>query len=268
MHSLSKDVVSNVLVSRYASVLLLAAALALGPSPVGGAEAKVDRLAIIDQAIEFHGGETFRSSETELDMCSKSGCFHIRARRDGGLFDFEVAGRAGDAHQRVRWSNDHLEVWRDQEPIPIEPAKRQKYMDWVSARTYFPFLPFGLNDPSVYKTDLGKERWHGKALHKVKVTFEPGSSTDASDEYMYWLDPQTGRVEQFAYSFEGNPGGLRFRRAENHRRIGGLLFFDQENLGTAGDELRVDHITPDFVEQRMQAISNVELKRIEVRSLR
>ena len=254
-------------VLKYVSILLLAPGLTLVPSPMHAAETKVDRLPIIDRAIAFHGGEIFRSSETELDMCSKSGCFDIRARRDGGLFELEVAGRSGDAHQRVKWSNDRLEVWRDQQPVQIESPKRQKYMDWVSARTYFPFLPFGLNDPSVYKSDLGVERWHGRELHKVKVTFEPGSSTDASDEYMYWLDPETGRVEQFAYSFEGNPGGLRFRRAENHRRIGGLLFFDQENLGAAGDELRVDQITPDFVEQRMRAISKVELKEIEVRAL-
>lgn len=259
--------VSNYVVSQYVSILLFASALTVGPSSLEGAEAKFDRLAIIDKAIEFHGGAIYRSSETELDMCSKSGCFHIRASRDGGLFELEVAGRSGDSHQRVKWSNDRLEVWRNQQPVEIEPSKRQKYMDWVSARTYFPFLPFGLNDPSVYKSDLGLESWQGRELHKIKVTFEPGSSTDASDEYMYWLDPETGRVEQFAYSFEGNPGGLRFRRAENHRRIGGLLFFDQENLGASSDELRVDHITPDFVEKRMRAISKVELKHIEVRAL-
>lgn len=249
----------------------LALALTLPSSLVAAvepsAELEVEHLPIVDKAIEFHGGETFRSSETELDMCSKSGCFHIRARRDGGKFELEVAGRAGQSHRRVKWSNDELEVWQDHQSIDIELSKRQSYVDWVSARTYFPFLPFGLNDPGVYKSDLGLERWAGQDLHKLKITFEPGSSTDASDEYMYWLDPQTGRVEQFAYSFEGNPGGLRFRRAENHRRVGGLLFFDQENLGAAGNELRVDQITPEFVEKRMRPISKVELENIEVRAL-
>ena len=41
------------------------------------------------------------------------------------------------------------------------------------------FLPYRLNDPGVYKQDLGLERWGDRELHKVKVTFEPGSSNAA-----------------------------------------------------------------------------------------
>ena len=55
------------------------------------------------------------------------------------------------------------------------------------------------------------------------MTFAAGSSTDAEDEYLYWFDPETARLEQFAYSFQGRPGGLRFRRLDNYRRVGGIL---------------------------------------------
>ena len=132
------------------------------------------------------------------------------------------------------------------------------------ARIYFPFLPHRLDDPGVRQHDLGLETWDGKSLHKVKVTFESGSSTDADDEYLYWLDPDTGRVERFAYSYHTGGGGLRFRRAIDHRRVGGILFFDQENYGAEGAGLSVEDITPGFVEERMRLVSTVRLRNIRV----
>lgn len=243
------------------TALSLCFVLALAAEPV-------ERLAIIDQAIAFHGGDLYRSSETELDVCSRSGCFHVRALVDGDRYEYEVTGKVRDRERRVLWTSESLARREDGEPVPIAPEDAQGLKDWVMARVYFPFLPYRLNDPSVFKEDLGLESWDGRELHKVKVTFTPGSSTDAADEYLYWLDPESGRVEQFAYSYGGNPGGLRFRRAVDHRRVGGLLFFDQENLGTEGSGLSVDLITARYVADEMKLVSKVLFKNIEVRPLR
>jgi hypothetical protein len=57
---------------------------------------------------------------------------------------------------------------------------------------------------------------------------------------------------------------LRFRRATDHRRVGGILFFDQENLGAEGEGLRVDQIDPAFVAERMRHVSTIRLKNIRV----
>ncbi len=248
-----------------AVAVFLTVAFLTGADALLGAPA--ERLEIVDRAIEYHGGELYQNSETELDVCSKSGCFHVRARLDGGRFAFEVRGQTRDGERRVEWSQDDLRLFVDGEETSFAPEAAQGLRDWVNARVYFCFLPFRLNDPSVYKEDLGLESWNDRDLHKVKVTFAPGSSTDANDEYLYWLDPETGRVEQFAYSFHGRPGGLRFRRAVSHRRVGGLLFFDQENLGVEGKKLSVDQITPEFVAKRMREISVVTLESIEVKPL-
>jgi len=163
-------------------------------------------------------------------------------------------------------TNDRVRHWQDELEVEVPPERQTVLRDWAMGRVYFCCLPFRLNDDSVIKEDLGLEEWSGRTLHKVKVTFVPGSSTDPEDEFLYWFDPATGRLEQFAYSFEGSPGGLRFRRLENFRRIGGILFFDQENWGAAGDDLDVDQITPDFV-ATMRRISKVELSAIRVSDL-
>lgn len=245
--------------------LALAAAVA---APGAGAEPpKLERLEIVDRAIEQHGGELYRRSETGLDLCSLSGCFRVRARIDGGLYEYEVRGEVRGVERRVLVSNQRAERWDAGAPVALDAEGERRERDFADARVYFPFLPFRLNDPGVYKQDLGLEEWGGRRLHKVRVTFEPGSSTAAEDQYLYWFDPESGRLEQFAYSFSGDPGGLRFRRGHDYRRIGGLLFFDQENLGIDEAGLSVDQVTPAFVAERMRKVSDVELRGIEVRPL-
>ncbi len=221
-------------------------------------------LDIVERAIAYHGGDVYRASQTELDLCSKSGCFHLVVKVDGGHFDYRVSRETAESTIEVRSTNDTLEVVRDGAKVDVEAAKNQVYRDWAMARVYFCFLPFRLDDPSVIQQDLGLVDWDGRKLHKVKVTFEAESSTDASDEFMYWFDPDTARLELFAYSYEVGGGGLRFRRAIKHRRIGGLLLFDQENLGTEDADVSVDDLDATFVRDRLRQISSISLKDIQV----
>jgi hypothetical protein len=46
--------------------------------------------------------------------------------------------------------------------------------------------------------------------------------------------------------------------------VGGILFFDQENLGVEGDGLTVEQVTSDFVRERMDVVSEVTLEEIVV----
>lgn len=245
------------------SILLLL----LAGSSAGLAGETVERLEVVDRSIAYHGGDTYRSSRSSLEVCSRSGCFELDSTVDGETFVHEVSGTIREERRRVRVSNGEVLQWGgDGEPLEVTPDNESGLRNWVMARVYFPFLPYRLNDPSVYKTDQGLETWGDRQLHRVKITFTPGSSSDADDEYLYWFDPESGRVEQFAYSYAGDPGGLRFRRGFNYRRIGGILFFDQENLGVEGPELSVDLIDPAYVET-MRQVSVVEMKNIRVRPL-
>lgn len=60
-------------------------------------------------------------------------------------------------------------------------------------------------------------------------------------------------------------GGLTARReAFNCRRVGGILFFDQENLGVDVEGLSVDQIDERFVSERLRQISTVTLQNLQV----
>lgn len=245
------------------TILFCLALLALSAPAIAG---KVNRLPIVDKAIAHHGGDIYRSSETRLTIRSKSGVFRLTSRVDGDRFDHTVTDTLEyGKERRTRVTNDTVERWVGGQKATLDAEGERRARDFVMSRVYFPFLPYRLNDPSVYKEDLGLVDWEGRKLHKVKVTFEPGTSTDANDEYLYWFDPKTGRVEQLAYSFgtgAGN-GGLRFRRSTNFRRIGGILFYDAENFGLDGKGLKVESVTPEAV-KGWEKISTVTVEGVEV----
>jgi hypothetical protein len=236
---------------------------------------KVRRLPIVDRAIAYHGGDLYRASETRLTIRSRSGAFRVTARMDGEKFEHVVVDTLPDGRERkTRATNDTVERWEGAGQVPLDAAGEQRARDFVQGRVYFPFLPFRLNDRSVWKEDLGLEEWEGRKLRKVKVTFDAGTSTDASDEYLYWFEPDTGHLVQFAYSFGTGTaqGGLRLRKNFNERRVGGILFADSENLGIDGPagpgSLRVSLITPEYVKSKMHKISTVTLEDIQVQPLK
>ncbi|MEM6792345.1 MAG: DUF6503 family protein [Acidobacteriota bacterium] len=234
----------------------------------GRLPAKVRRLEIVDRAIARHGGDRFTSSDTSLKVCSRSGCFDARAKIDGDRFFYDVRGqRSPQGTRRVVATHEGVQLFEDGREASFPATGEQGLRDWAMARVYFPFLPYRLNDPSVLKQDLGQETWGKKTLHKVRVTFEAGSSTDADDVYLYWFDADTAQLVQFAYSYGGNPGGIRFRQLFNERRIGGLVFFDQKNLGAEGEGLTVERLTPESV-RGLRHVSTVTFEDIEVQDLK
>jgi hypothetical protein len=250
------------------TILFCLALLALS-APAAAEKAK--RLPIVDKAIAYHGGDLYRASETRLTLRSRSGAFRLTSRMDGDRFDHTVTDTLEDGKERrTRITNDTVERWEGSQKVALDAEGERRARDSVMSRVYFPFLPYRLNDPSVYKEDLGLVDWEGRKLHKVKVTFEPGTSTDANDEYLYWFDPKTGRVEQLAYSFGAGTesGGLRFRRSTNFRRVGGILVYDAENFGIdGGGNLKVESVTPEAV-KGWKKISTVAVEGVEVKPVR
>jgi hypothetical protein len=231
------------------------------------------QLDIVDRSIEHHGGDLYDAVEVTFTIRSRSGAFDVTSRRDAGAYRTVITETVDQGERKaervVDVSNDAVSVTVGgaAQDVATEGTE-QRWRDFASARTYFPFLPYRLNDPSVAKRDLGVETWDGRELHKVLVTFDSGSSTDASDQYLYWFDPATARLEQLAYSFgEGERAGLRFRKLVNFRRVGGLLFADHENFGVDGRELPVTAVTPDFVDAEMERVSTVLVENLKVEAL-
>jgi hypothetical protein len=247
----------RIALAALAALLLFAPAAAAQPS----------HHPLVERAVAFHGGDLYEATETTMTIASASGSFDLRVRRDGGLFEIEVEGAMADGTpRRALLTNDGVREWRGGEELSLDAAGAARARRFVEARVWFPFLPHGLLGDAVRHEDQGLERWGERSLHRVKVTFATAPGEDPADEYAFWLDPETGRVEQYAYAYDqGTPqAGLRFRPARNHRRVGGLLFFDVANLGIdERRDLSVDLVDPAFA-AKLKPISEVELSAIEV----
>jgi hypothetical protein len=201
-----------------------------------------------------------------MTISSLSGSFHIEAMRDGSAFEYIVTNPArGDRpERRVRLSNDGVTEWLDGVESSLDAQSEQRATAFVNARVFFPLLPYTLNGGDIHFEDRGLDRWNGRDLHRVKVSFTPGTSNDADDAYTFWFDPESGRVEQFGYDFDN---GLRYRRATSFERVGGVLFSDQDNYAVDGGKVPVDTLTPDYVVSTMRLLSQVRIGDVTVEPL-
>ena len=217
---------------------------------------------IVAKSIEFHGGSLYEGSTMTMTITSLSGSFQIEATRQGGQFDHAVIGATREGiERRVRVTNDAVQESRDGEEVNLDEEGTTRARAFVDARVFFPLLPYTLNGGDVNYEDLGIENWEGRDLHKVRVSFTPGTSNDADDGYMFWFDPETGQMEQFGYDFDG---GLRFRKGIEFQQVGGVMFSTQENYAIDGGRVPVDTLSPSYVAENMSLLSTVVISDVMV----
>lgn len=244
-----------------------ALAAAIVSAACGGAAAPDPNLPdVVARSIAYHGGDLYERSRMTMTITSLSGSFDVEATRNGGDFEFIVTDppRGGRPERRVRLNNDGVTEWRGGEQTELDAEGERLAAAFVNARVFFPLLPYTLKGGDIHFEDRGLDRWNGRDLHRVKVSFTPGTSNDADDAYTFWFDPGTGRVEQFGYDFDN---GLRFRRATSFERVGGVLFSDQDNYAVDGGKVPVDTLTPDYVANSMRLLSQVAISDVTVEPL-
>jgi hypothetical protein len=129
---------------------------------------------------------------------------------------------------------------------------------------YFATLPDKLRDPAVNLIALPSVTINGQAYDAFGVNFDvEGGGTDHDDNFVYWVNAQTDRIDFLAYDYRTNGGGVRFREAYNPRIVGGTLFQDYVNykaeVGTALTDL------PALFEQgALKKLSLIETEDVEV----
>ncbi len=220
---------------------------------------------IVARSIEFHGGSLYEGSTITMTITSLSGSFQLEVTRQGGQFDHAVIGATREGvERRVRVTNAAVQEWRGGEEVELDEQGATRARAFVDARVFFPLLPYTLNGGDVNYEDLGIETWEGRDLHKVRVSFTPGTSNDADDAYMFWFDPETGQMEQFGYDFDG---GLRFRKGIEFQQVGGVIFSTQENYAIDGGRVPVGMLSPSYVAENMSLLSTVVISDVMVEPL-
>jgi len=196
-------------------------------SIIGIAQSEYDPQNIIDKTIKKYGGTAYKNSMIEFDFRDR----HYKVFRKNGNFLYErfYSDSSGNIHEGF----DNKSVFKkiNKQTIDLTTKKSNSIKESINSIIYFFTLPYSLNDRAVIKEYLGESNIKNKPFYLIEVTFkQEGGGIDFEDRYVYWINKDNYSMDYFAYYFQVNGGGSRFRRVHNVRRVEGIVFGDQENF--------------------------------------
>jgi len=228
-------------------------------------ETKSEAQKIVDQSIAAHGGQLFEKAKITFDFRDRN--YQIFKSPNS----FEYIREFTDSTGQVRdvLNNEGFQRTINGEPVQLTEERTGAFSRSVNSVAYFAFLPYGLNDPAVFKTYLGEDEIDGKTYHLVKVTFsEDGGGEDFDDIFLYWFDKETFLIDYLAYSYHTDGGGVRFRKAIQQHSVNGLIFKDYENYKPENKNTPVDQMGNLYKEGKLELLSEILLENIQVELLK
>jgi len=218
-----------------------------------------EAVALLNRAYAAHGGKHFNKARY---------AFTFRGKR----YNF-IAEGAYRIYSRS-YSNGNLAVYEglqqgkytktiDGVPVELTAKEIAAGSESLNSVIYFATLPFKLRDPAVNLYPAGTTRIKNQTYDVLRVDFEKeGGGVDHDDNFVYWINQETDRIDYLAYDFKTNKGGVRFRSAYNQRVVEGVLFQDYVNykapLGTALTDLPAM-----FEKRKLEELSRIETERVE-----
>jgi|TARA_R110000737_G_scaffold347664_1_gene379693 hypothetical protein len=192
---------------------------------------------IIQSSIEAHGGEKLFESSYTFDFRGKN--YSFTQKRNSSFY--ELSFNQNDSILLDKLDNGKFTRTINGEIAQLDSKEIDQYSNALNSVIYFTLLPFKLNDPSVISDYKGKTKIKNNSYDVVQVSFTAAGGKDHEDEFYYWFNSKNHKMEYFAYSYNVNEGGIRFRVAKNPRKVKGVLFYDFENykaeIGTPMEKL-------------------------------
>lgn len=239
----------------YLSVLLFLAA---------SCQTRTEAEKIIDNAIAAHGGKAYEKAKIYFDFRNIS--YEIFKSPDR----FEYVREFSDSTGQVRdvLNNEGFQRTINGQPVTLPEERTTAFTNSVNSVAYFAFLPYGLNDPAVYKALEGETTLEGNTYDVIKVTFsEEGGGEDFDDEFLYWINKDTNRIDYLAYTYHTDGGGIRLRKAIHTHEVNGLVLLDYENYKPASKETPLENMEALFKAGDLELLSEIVLENIRVEFL-
>ena len=240
------------------------AALEAAPSPT---EAVPDTAAgaVLERARRVHGADVLDRAEVTFRFRGTP----FSVRRDGGRFAYARIGEDSAGVIRDVLDNDGFTRTVDGTPVSLGERERRAAEGALNSVVYFALLPYALADPAVQPRLVGADTLGGEPYHLVEVTFrEEGGGRDYQDRFVYWIHQTRETMDYFAYSYEVNGGGARFRQAVNPRTVGGVRFADYRNYSAEPLEPRLEEFGRLLEGDSLALVSEIVLDRVRVVPLR
>jgi hypothetical protein len=181
---------------------------------------------IVDRAIEAHGGKLYDNADYSFVFRGTK----YRFQNNETTYAYSSEIQKGDSLIKNVMTPDKFERSVNSNLQALNKEKTSQYSEALNSVIYFAMLPYKLQDASVNRKFIEETTIKDKQYDVVGVTFgQDGGGRDFDDEFHYWINKQTHKIDYIAYNYRTNNGGVRFRTAFNTRVIDGITFQDYIN---------------------------------------
>ncbi|ADR22800.1 hypothetical protein MATR_33540 [Marivirga tractuosa] len=182
----------------------------------------------IQNAVEQHGGDAYATVDVDFQFRDK----FYSLNRLGEQFKYErifedsLGNRINDI-----LDNDGFKRLIGGEKVELSPKDSAAYANSVNSVHYFALLPYNLQDEAVIAHNKEDVLIQGQPYKTIEVKFkQEGGGTDYEDVFMFWFNAETYDMDYFAYSYQTEGGGVRFRESINKEQVDGVIFQDYNNF--------------------------------------
>jgi len=216
---------------------------------------------VIDYAIEVSGGELVAKSTITFSFRDR--VYSLNHGKEGRILSRLTPTDSGDILDK-KLPGGFERYYRDS-LLTVPDSMARKYSNSINSVHYFTYLPYGLNDGAVQKEYLGSTLLNGQSYHKIQVTFnQANGGEDFEDTFVYWFNQVSGNPDFLAYEYHTDGGGMRFRAAQNPRRVGGIRFVDYQNYEPRNKSILLKSLDSLYVAGELELLSKIEISDIRV----
>ena len=217
---------------------------------------------LIDDVIAEYGGDKWNTADIRFSFRGNK----YQIRNNNGKYKYSEVKIVNEMIEKLELTNERLSFYRNDTLFNVPDSVHNKHYERLNSIVYFTSIPFNLNDKAVQKKYLGYGNIKDHSYDKIEITFKKESGgIDYDDVFLYWVNQKTKRIDYFAYKYNRNNGGSRFRVTTNARRVNGILFVDHENYKA---EIKIENLQDyeDLLTKgKLVKVSEVKIKNIKVK---
>jgi Family of unknown function (DUF6503) len=216
---------------------------------------------IIDKSIENYGGEAAYNSTITFKFRDKN----YSSNYQNGNYQLERTFKDSLGVYKDVLTNNGFKRMINDSVVELTEEWKHKYSNSINSVIYFFRIPFHLNDEAINKEIIGKATIDNQEYYKIKVWFnQEGGGEDFSDVFVYWINKTNYNIDYFAYRYETDGGGKRFRKMVYPRRVNNLLVVDYINYKPKDKTVSIAEFDTYFQNDGMEKLSEIINEDVQV----
>lgn len=221
-----------------------------------------DAQGIVDDAIKAHGGNSYKKFSMSFRFRDRD----YTCVRNEGMFTYTRSFKDSLGNHIVDvLNNDGFQRTINDSVANLTTERADAYKNSVNSVIYFALLPYGLNDPAVRKELVNEATIKNKTYDVVRITFDQqGGGKDFEDEFMYWFNQDTHRMDYLAYRYHTDGGGIRFRETVNIQNQQGILVQDYINYKVNDIKTPLESLAALFEQGTLEKLSEIKIENLQI----